>query len=157
MIMRRTLTRFALALLATTAVGTASAQVGSYPCTGAENLPNPYRLVTGWAQTPRPWQPVNALTVDGNNNLWVVDRCEEDSCKPVLMLTADGKTMKNFGEERQGHAGDQAFPRRKDSSETRQGRPRCGPKGLGHFRRADRRGDGAQRRRLHQRRPRRSG
>ena len=96
--MRRTLTRFALALLATTAVGTASAQVGSYPCTGAENLPNPYRLVAGWAQTPRPWQPVNALTVDGNNNLWVVDRCEEDSCKPVLMLTADGKTTKNFGE-----------------------------------------------------------
>src|SRR3979490_1850770 len=96
--MRRAATRFALALLATTAIDTASAQVGSYPCTGASDLPNPYRLVTDWAQTPRPWQPVNALTIDANNNLWVADRCEEDSCKPVLELSPDGKTMKNFGE-----------------------------------------------------------
>ncbi len=85
----------ALALLATTAaVGAARAQA-SYPC--ANDLPNPYRLETNWAQMPRGWNPINAITVDEKNNFWGVDRCETDDCKGVFEIGPDGKTLKNFG------------------------------------------------------------
>src|SRR5262249_4890128 len=93
--MHSRLTPFVVALMgATGIVGVASAQP-SYPC--ANGLPNPYHLVSNWAQTPRPWGPVNAVTVDARNNLWAVDRCEEDGCKPVFELGPDGKTIRNFG------------------------------------------------------------
>lgn len=92
------LRQIALALLASiAAMGVASAQP-SYPCTEANtNLPNPYRQVDNWATTPRPFNPVNAVAVDTANNLWVVDRCEDDACNPVLKIGPDGKTMANFG------------------------------------------------------------
>lgn len=96
--MRSGVKELAIAMFVTTAiVGVANAQA-SYPCTEANtNLPNPYRQVTNWAQTPRPWNPVNAIAVDAQNNLWVADRCEDDACAPVLELGPDGKTLKNFG------------------------------------------------------------
>ena len=89
---------FAIALLTTAiAVGVARAQ-STYPCTDANgNLPNPYREVTDWAAPPRPWNPVNAVAVDRDNNLWAVDRCETDDCVPVIELGPDGRTLKNFG------------------------------------------------------------
>src|SRR6266850_4531585 len=92
------LSGLAVALLTTVAAaGLASAQP-SYPCTETnDNLPNPYRLVANWASPPRPWMPVNAVAVDSNNNLWAVDRCETDTCVPVIELGPDGKTLKNFG------------------------------------------------------------
>jgi NHL repeat len=91
-------TGFAVVLLTTAvAAGIASAQ-SSYPCTETNaNLPNPYRQVTDWASPPRPWNPVNAVAVDRNNNLWAVDRCETEDCVPVIELGPDGKTLKNFG------------------------------------------------------------
>jgi hypothetical protein len=55
-------------MISAVAATSANAQ-SSYPCASASDLPNPYRLVTGWAQTPRPWGPNNAMTVDANNNL----------------------------------------------------------------------------------------
>src|SRR5882672_3714664 len=96
--MRGPLTGFTIALLANIAVaGIANAQ-SSYPCTEANvNLPNPYRQVNNWATTPRPWNPVNAIAVDSSNNLWAVDRCETDTCVPVIELGPDGKTKANFG------------------------------------------------------------
>ena len=90
-----TLKQLTIAVFAATALaGVANAQA-SYPC--ANGLPNPYHLVKNWAQTPRPWRPVNAVTIDARNNLWAVDRCEEDGCKSVFELGPDGKTIKNFG------------------------------------------------------------
>ena len=72
------LKEIALGLLASAAfVGAAHAQA-SYPC--ANDLPNPYHLVTNWAQMPRGWNPINAVTVDDKNNFWGVDRCETDDC-----------------------------------------------------------------------------
>ena len=98
--MRAGLTRFAVALLATAAVVTEAEAQASYPCAGG--LPNPYRQVQNWAQTPRPWAPANAVTIDANNNIWVVDRCEDKGCAasnvpPVFQLSPDGKAVKNFG------------------------------------------------------------
>ena len=89
--------KLAIALMVSAiAVSSASAQQ-SYPCADPADLANPYRLVTGWAQTPRPWGPNNALTIDARNNLWVVDRCPDDACIPVFQLSAEGRTLKNFG------------------------------------------------------------
>jgi len=93
--MRRTKLAIAL-MISAVAVSTAHAQ-SSYPCADTNQLPNPYRIVTGWAQTPRPWGPNNAMTVDARNNLWVVDRCPDDACVPVFQLSAEGRTLKNFG------------------------------------------------------------
>src|SRR5258705_6265609 len=97
--MRSGLTSLAMAMLATTALAAAAQAQSSYPC--ANDLPNPYHQVQNWAQTPRPWAPANALTVDSKNNLWVVDRCEDKGCgacnvPPVFQLSPDRKTMKNF-------------------------------------------------------------
>jgi sugar lactone lactonase YvrE len=85
----------ALALLATTGLAGAAYAQASYPC--SSDQPNPYHLVTNWAQMPRGWEQINAVTVDQNNNFWGVDRCEEAGCKSVFEIGPDGKTLKNFG------------------------------------------------------------
>ncbi len=97
--MRRELKTFALALLTSVAMAGAAFAQASYPCTETNtNLPNPYRQVaTGWASTPRPFNPVNAIASDPQGNLWVVDRCEDDACNPVMKLGPDGKTLASFG------------------------------------------------------------
>ena len=89
--------KLAIALMLSAVAVTDAVAQPSYPCANAQDLPNPYRQVTGWAQTPRPWGPNNALTVDASNNLWVVDRCADDSCQPVFQLSPQGRTLKNFG------------------------------------------------------------
>src|SRR5262249_44270621 len=96
--MRKDLT-IALLLAASFAATGALAQA-SYPC--VNDAPNPYKLQSNWAQTPRPWAPVNAVYVDGKDNLWVFDRCGEKGCadstsNPIFELSSAGKTMKNFG------------------------------------------------------------
>ena len=138
-------TKLAIALMVSAvAMSSANAQ-SSYPCADARDLANPYHLVTGWAQTPRPWGPNNAMTVDANNNLWVVDRCPDDACIPVFELSPQGRTLKNFGaglfiephsatvdrdgnlwvadasaKGAQGLSGDQALPRWPRALEARQ-------------------------------------
>jgi sugar lactone lactonase YvrE len=89
--------KLAIVLLSSAVAASQASAQQSYPCTETNDLPNPYRLVTGWAQTPRPWGPNNAMTIDANNNLWVVDRCPNDACTPAFQLSPDGKTLKNFG------------------------------------------------------------
>jgi hypothetical protein len=90
----------AIAFLATSAaVGAANAQA-SYPC--VNDAPNPYKQVTEWEQTTRPWAPTNNVFVDGKDNIWVMDRCEAKGCvgssgAPIWELSADGKATKNFG------------------------------------------------------------
>src|SRR5215831_2121410 len=88
-----------LLLTATFAAVEARAQA-SYPC--VNDAPNPYMQAANWAQTPRPWAPVNAVYVDSKDNLWVFDRCGEKGCadsnlNPIYELSPQGKTMKNFG------------------------------------------------------------
>ncbi len=96
--MPRTLMKLSVAAFATLAAAGMAAAQPSYPCTETNtNLPNPYHQVENWASPPRAFNPVNAVAVDSNNNLWAVDRCETDTCAPVIELSPDGKTVRNFG------------------------------------------------------------
>jgi hypothetical protein len=92
--------RIAVALLAAGAAAGAAHAQSSAPC--VNDAPNPYTLVSGWAQMPRHWAPTNNVYVDGRDNVWVMDRCEKNGCvgseeSPIWELSADGKVVKNFG------------------------------------------------------------
>ncbi|HEX5280686.1 MAG TPA: peptidyl-alpha-hydroxyglycine alpha-amidating lyase family protein [Micropepsaceae bacterium] len=104
--MRTTLTALAIALLGTAGFGDAAIAEDA-PC--VNDAPNPYRLVNDWAHMPRAWAPTNNVYVDGKDNVWVMDRCEDKGClnsanSPIWEMSADGKVLKNFG------AGMFAFP-----------------------------------------------
>ena len=92
--------RFAIVIFtATVLIDVAQAQ-SSYPC--VNDVPNPYRLADGWAHMPRAWAATNNVFVDGKDNVWVMDRCEDKGCQgsheaPIWELSSDGKVLKNFG------------------------------------------------------------
>jgi streptogramin lyase len=95
--MRAALARTATALLVTSVVATADAQT---MC--VNDAPNPYYLVNDWAHMPRPWAQTNNVFVDGKDNVWVFDRCEDGGCAgssvaPIWELSPEGKVLKNFG------------------------------------------------------------
>jgi hypothetical protein len=80
-------------------IASAHAQA-SYPC--VNDAPNPYRLVTGWAQPSRPWSHPLGIATDSHDNLWVFDRCEEAGCAassaaPIFEFSPAGKATRNFG------------------------------------------------------------
>jgi DNA-binding beta-propeller fold protein YncE len=105
-------------LLIVLALGTAVASgIGALPGAGravfAEPLPNPYRIVEGWAQLPNGAKMGAvgkvAIAPDGVH-IWAVVRCEPlydqarfgDECRDskansVLQFGADGKVVKSFG------------------------------------------------------------
>jgi sugar lactone lactonase YvrE len=98
--MRSWLARFTLAVFGTAAFATTVWAQASTPC--VNDAPNPYRLVTNWATTPRPWSHPLADAVDSKDNLWAFDRCEEAGCaeskvSPIFELDPNGKTIRNFG------------------------------------------------------------
>ena len=98
--MRTAQTKLALGLLASVALVAEAQAQASYPC--VNDAPNPYKLQANWAQTPRPWGPTNAVTVDSKDNVWVFDRCGDMGCSgsnlsPIFHLGPDGKTIGNFG------------------------------------------------------------
>ena len=179
--MRARLTRFAIALFATTAMVSAAHAQASYPC--VNEAPNPYKQVTGWEKMPRAWGATNNVYVDARDNVWVMDRCGPDGClnsmgAPIWQLSADGTSVKNFGagmfafphtvkpdadgniwaidgDARNGK-GNQVFkfsPGRPGADDARQGGP--GRNGHGRVRSADGNRLCAERRHLHLRRPRR--
>ena len=96
--MRAAFARTATALLAATvAVATANAQT-----TCVNDAPNPYHMVNDWAHMSRPWAQTNNVFVDGKDNVWVFDRCEDGGCAassvaPIWELSPEGKVLKNFG------------------------------------------------------------
>jgi len=69
------------------------------------DLPNPYRTVTGWAVLPegRAWGSTSAVDVDRDGkSIWVAERCAANSCEgstldPVLQFDANGKLVRHFG------------------------------------------------------------
>ena len=76
-------------------------------------LPNPYRVVDGWAQLPggKPMGAVGGVKIDPDGrHIWAVVRCEPladpkrfgDECRdskadPVYKFGPDGKVVKSFG------------------------------------------------------------
>ncbi|MEI6739357.1 MAG: peptidyl-alpha-hydroxyglycine alpha-amidating lyase family protein [Gemmatimonadaceae bacterium] len=69
------------------------------------DLPNPYRTVTGWATLPegRSWGSTSAVDIDKDGrSIWVAERCGANSCAtsplhPVLHFDASGRLLKAFG------------------------------------------------------------
>ena len=81
--------------------------------THAQALPNPYRIVEGWAQLPngRAMGAVGKVSVDPDGrHIWAVVRCERledparfgDECRdskadPILKFSPEGKVVHSFG------------------------------------------------------------
>jgi sugar lactone lactonase YvrE len=89
-----------IAILAISGVN-ARAQA-SYP--PPNDLPNPYRTVTNWAQLPdgRKWGSTSSVAVGPDGNIWTYDRCGGNSCldsnlAPILEFEPSGKLLRNFG------------------------------------------------------------
>jgi sugar lactone lactonase YvrE len=68
------------------------------------DLPNPYRTVTGWAPLPdgRIWGSTSGVSIGPDGNIWTYDRCGANSClnsnlAPILEFDPSGKLLKNFG------------------------------------------------------------
>jgi DNA-binding beta-propeller fold protein YncE len=71
---------------------------------GLSAQPNPYRTIDDWiASPPRPLGAASMVYPDGAGNLWVAERCGENSCvghddlAPILELDASGHWLKSFG------------------------------------------------------------
>ena len=69
-----------------------------------DDLPDPYTAVTDWAKLPSGWTwgATGGVGVDSKGNVWVVQRCGNDSCitgteDPILEFDKSGKFLKSFG------------------------------------------------------------
>jgi len=92
------------------AVGVAAAIVG--PAIAQESrsprndLPQPYRTTRDWGELPpsiSKWPAVTAVEVAGDGTIYVVERCNDNSCEgrrepPILKYNAEGKLLLAWGE-----------------------------------------------------------
>jgi len=69
------------------------------------DLPKPYRTVRDWAHPPKgaPWAAVTAVEVAPDGSIYVIHRCNENSCAgrhepPILKFDKSGKLLKSWGE-----------------------------------------------------------
>ena len=67
----------------------------------SNDLPNGYRTIRDWAQPPGgvPWAAVTAVEVAANGDVFVIHRCNENSCvgrsePPILKFDKSGKLLK---------------------------------------------------------------
>ena len=100
---RRTLHVFAGLLLTTAgALSPAGAQAPTPAPTN--DVPNPYRTVTGWAKLGRDWGSTSAVDIDRDGkSVWVAERCGANSCAAsnlpsIFKFDAGGNLVKSFGE-----------------------------------------------------------
>lgn len=70
----------------------------------AQDPTNPYRPDYAWGELPdgRSWGAVSAMYPSPEGNLWVAERCGQNSCvgstvDPVLLLDTDGNVLRTFG------------------------------------------------------------
>jgi len=71
----------------------------------SNDLPNPYKTVTGWAQLPdgRKWGSTAGVYPGPDGNIWAYDRCGANNCAgstldPILEFDQKtGKLLKSFG------------------------------------------------------------
>jgi sugar lactone lactonase YvrE len=69
------------------------------------DLPNGYRTIRDWAKPPGgvPWAAVTAVEVAPDGNIYVIHRCNANSCAgrmepPILKFDPNGKLLKAWGE-----------------------------------------------------------
>jgi hypothetical protein len=95
---------FALASVATISIfGGRAHSAESMP--PSNDLPNPYKTVTGWAQFPdgRKWGSTAGVDIGPDGNIWAYDRCGANNCAdskldPILEFDQKtGKLLKSFG------------------------------------------------------------
>jgi sugar lactone lactonase YvrE len=77
---------------------------GSAAAVQAQTPNNPYRPNYTWGELPdgRRWGAVSAMYPSPDGNLWVAERCGQNTCvgsnlDPVLLLDPDGKVLRSFG------------------------------------------------------------
>src|SRR4051812_26807841 len=72
--------------------GRAAGQVGAK---AANDLPNPFHLVEGWAKLPagQEWGQVISVYPDAHGNVWVFHRKEP----PIVEFDSSGKFVRSFG------------------------------------------------------------
>jgi len=69
------------------------------------NVGNPYEAEPGWGELPegRKWGATSAIYPSRGGNIWVADRCEQNSCvgkenlDPIFLFDKDGKVIRSFG------------------------------------------------------------
>ncbi|HEV3332794.1 MAG TPA: peptidyl-alpha-hydroxyglycine alpha-amidating lyase family protein [Bryobacteraceae bacterium] len=66
--------------------------------------PHPYRTIRDWAQPPGggKWPAVTAVEVSPDGSIYVIDRCNANSCAgrtepPILKFDANGKLLESWG------------------------------------------------------------
>jgi hypothetical protein len=89
-----------LTLVACLAAMLASAESGP----PSNDLPNPYRTVTNWAQLPdaRKWGSTAGVDIGPDGNIWAYDRCGANNCggsnlDPILEFDTSGKLLRHWG------------------------------------------------------------
>ncbi len=75
------------------------------PVQPLNNLPQPYRTARDWGKPPggAPWAAVTAIEVAKDGSIYVIHRCNENSCAgrtepPILKFDASGRLLKSWGE-----------------------------------------------------------
>jgi len=70
----------------------------------AQTATNPYRPNYDWGDLPngRSWGSVSAMYPAADGNLWVAERCGQNTCvgsdlDPVLLLDPEGNVLRSFG------------------------------------------------------------
>lgn len=64
---------------------------------------NPYRAMPGWGDIGRDWGSTSAVYTTPEGNVWVAERCGENTCvghedlDNIFLFDADGKMLKSFG------------------------------------------------------------
>jgi hypothetical protein len=74
------------------------------PVAPINDLPKPYKRFEGWAELPKgmSWPAVTGVQQGPDGNLYVLERCHENSCigrtePPLLVLTTSGKLIRSWG------------------------------------------------------------
>ncbi len=76
------------------------------PVLAQNHAPNPYRAVPDvWGELPegRSWGSTSAVYPAADGNIWVAERCGENTCvghddlDPILLFDVDGNLLRSFG------------------------------------------------------------